>query len=135
MKKFLLSFVLIALVFGADAQIAPLQVYNGMPFTIRLNSVAIRNIASCTPGATSIINVAIPPNGIFNVAPLQPGNAAVEWAGAKVSDLANTSFLRTIHPYFEPCWLPSIAGGASVMNGYWYPIGTTPTMVLKIYPF
>lgn len=133
MKKFLLSLFIVAISFGSEAQLVPLQVYNGMPFTIRLNSVAVRDVGTCMPGSTVTINVAIPPNGIYTVAPLLPGNPSMEWAGAKVSDLGGSSYLRAIHPYFSGCWLPSVSGGPLVMTGYWYPIGSSPNQVLKIY--
>lgn len=135
MKKFLLSFALIALVFGADAQLVPLKVYNGMPFDIRLNSVGVRNTATCSGGVVNTVNIVIPANTLTTIAPLIPGNPSIEWAGAKVSDLGLSSYLRAIHPYFETCWLPSVSGGATTMNGYWYPIGASPYQVLKIYPF
>ncbi len=135
MKKFLLSFALMALIFSADAQLVPLQIYNGMPFPITLNSVAVRDLSTCGPGATVSVGVTIAPNTIYTVNPLQPGNASVDWAGAKVSDLSAASYLRTIHPYFQGCWLPSVNGGPDPMNGYWYPINSTPYQVLKIYPF
>ena len=135
MKKFLLSILVIALSFGAEAQLVPLKVYNGMPFTIKLSSVVVRNTATCGTGSITFPAVAIPPGGIYTVAPILPGNALMDWAGAKISDLANTSYLRAIHPFFEPCWLSSVSGGAVTMTGYWYPIGASPYQVLKIYPF
>lgn len=133
MKKFLLLCLAIALTFGAEAQNVPLKVYNGMPFTIVLNSVAVRDVSTCTPGATSTLNIAIPPGGIYTVSPLLPGNPNVDWAGAKVSELGGTSYLRTIHPYFTSCWLPSVSGGPNTMTGYWYAIMSSPYQVLKIY--
>lgn len=133
MKKFLLSCLFFALCLGTKAQMVPLKVYNGMPFTIKLNSVAVRNLSTCGPGTTVTMSIAIPPNGIYTVAPLLPGDPTVDWAGAKVSDLTGTSYVRAIHPYFAGCWLPSVSGGPVTMTGYWYPITSTPYQVLKIY--
>ena len=133
MKKFLLACLFLTLTFGAEAQLVPLKVYNGMPFTIKLNSVAVRNTSTCAPGTTVTLSVAIAPGAIYTVAPLLPGDPTVDWAGAKVSDLFGSSYLRAIHPYFASCWLPSVSGGAVTMTGYWYPIGSSPYQVLKIY--
>lgn len=133
MKKFLLAGLFMALSFVAEAQVVPLKVYNGMPFTIRLNSVAVRDLNTCGAGTTVVVNIAIPPGGTYTVSPLQPGDATVDWAGAKVSDIPGTSVVRAIHPYFEACWLPSLSIGPVTMTGYWYAINSTPYQLLKIY--
>ena len=135
MKKILFCCLIAALSVGAKAQLVPLQVYNGTTTTLIVHSVAVLGtLPPCAPGGTSAaVGIAIPPGGIITIAPLLPGNGAVDWAAAKISNIGGTVGIGAVHPYFAGCFGAGGPWGFPVLTDYWYGIGSTPTQVLKIY--
>lgn len=135
MKRILLACLALALSYGTKAQLVPLQVYNGTSITLVVHSVAVLGVApACGPGGTSsAVGIAIPPGGIITIAPLLPGVATVDWGAAKISSIGGTTGIGAVHPYFYGCFGTGGSWGVPVLTDYWYPIGSSPFQVLKIY--
>lgn len=135
MKKFLVVLLALGMSYGAKCQLVPMKVYNGTGITLIVHSVAVLGtLPPCSPGGTSAaVGIAIPPGGTITIAPLLPGNPNVEWGAAKISNASATVGIGAVHPYFYGCFGTGGSWGSPVLTDYWYPIGSSPFQVLKIY--
>ncbi len=138
MKRLLLILLMFASSYGVFSQVSNLQVYNGMSVPIVVASVAVLDInpGLCTAGTSNAVNQVVMPGASIFISPyvVGPLSTCVEWGAVKIHTLGFTAGLGTVHPYFVPTFGTGGNWGTPTMNGYWYPIGSTPTMVLKIYP-
>jgi hypothetical protein len=137
MKNLLLTLLMFAASYGAFSQVNNLQVYNGMSVPIVVASVAVLDInPSCASGTSNAVNQVVMPGASIFVSPyvVGPSSACVAWGAVKIHTLGFTAGLGTVHPYFVPTFGAGGNWGTPSMTGYWYPLGSTPTMVLKIYP-